>query len=79
MVYEKNVRNPRIPPKIVIYKRGFLHLLCSRRMRFSINLSFQVVSLVYERFSRKPWIVILKTWIVIDKPRIMTYYPRFMV
>ena len=29
-------------------------------MRFSINLSFQVVSLVYERFSRKPWIVILK-------------------
>ena len=47
-------------------------------MRFSINLSFQVVSLVYERFTRKPWIVILNPWIVIDKPRIMTYYPRFM-
>ena len=41
-------------------------------MRFSINQSFQVVSLVYERFSGKPRIVI-------DKPRIMTYYPRFMV
>ena len=48
-------------------------------MRFSINLSFQDVSLVYERFSRKPWIVILKPRIVIDKPRIMTYYPRFIV
>ena len=48
-------------------------------MRFSINLSFQDVSLVYERFSRIPWIVILKPRIVIDKPRIMTYYPRFMV
>ena len=48
-------------------------------MRFSINLSFQIVSLVYERFSRKPWTVILKLWIVIDKAGIMTYYPRFMV
>ena len=47
-------------------------------MRFSINLSFQVVSMVNERFSRKPWIVILKPWIVIDKPRIMIYYPMFM-
>ena len=33
-------------------------------MGFSINLSFQDVSLVYERFSRKPWIVILKPRIV---------------
>ena len=45
-------------------------------MRFSTNISFHVVSLVYERFPRKPWIVILKPWIVIDKPRIYSISPN---
>ena len=56
-----------------------LDLLCPLRMRFSTNLSSKVVSEDYKRFSRKPWIVILKPRIVIDKPRIMIYYPKFLV
>ena len=57
----------------------FKDLLCTWRMRISINLSFKAVSQVYDCFFPKPKIVILKPRIVIDKLRIMSYYPLYAV